>query len=67
MAHAINTVCCGICSRKVFLTDAKIDEHGHAVHEECYTLRVKFEGQLTSSSKTEEGNARENSSRAWDQ
>jgi len=59
MADAINTVCCGICSREVFLTDCKTDEHGHAVHEECYTVRV-IEGQPTSSLKTEEGTALEN-------
>ena len=25
--------------------DCKIDEHGHAVHEECYVARMKLEAK----------------------
>jgi hypothetical protein len=27
---------CWICGRRVALEDCKIDEHGYAVHENCY-------------------------------
>jgi hypothetical protein len=29
---------CSICDKFVSLQDCKIDEDGHAVHENCYTL-----------------------------
>jgi hypothetical protein len=31
---------CSICNRRVPLENAKTDEHGLAVHEECYVLKL---------------------------
>jgi hypothetical protein len=31
---------CRICDQPVQLETTKVDEHGKAVHEECYFLRV---------------------------
>ena len=35
---------CPICNLTVSLERAKTDEHGRAIHEECYLLKVKLEG-----------------------
>ena len=32
---------CWICGKAVSLTDHKLDDHGHRVHDRCYALRVK--------------------------
>jgi hypothetical protein len=34
---------CGVCSNPVLLETAKTDEHGQAVHRECFLLRAKPE------------------------
>jgi len=34
---------CWICGRGVSLEISKTDEHGKAVHEECYVVRVALE------------------------
>ena len=31
---------CWICGKSVSLENCKIDEHGSAVHEECYVAKV---------------------------
>ena len=31
--------CCGICGKPVALENCKVDEHGLAVHGECYVVR----------------------------
>jgi hypothetical protein len=33
---------CSICNRRVALENAKTDEHGLAVHEECYVLKLRL-------------------------
>lgn len=33
---------CSICNRRVPLENAKTDEHGWAVHEECYVLKLRL-------------------------
>lgn len=33
---------CPICNRSVPLENAKTDDYGRAVHEECYLLSVKL-------------------------
>lgn len=33
---------CPICSRKVSLETTRTDEYGHAVHEDCYVLKVRL-------------------------
>jgi hypothetical protein len=33
---------CSICNRQVPLEKAKTDEHGLAVHEECYVLKLRL-------------------------
>jgi hypothetical protein len=32
--------CCWICGKPVSLENCKVDEHGLAVHEECYLAKV---------------------------
>jgi hypothetical protein len=53
----ITTTSCWICAKEVSLKDCKIDERGHAVHEDCYVARVKLQGEsntpATSSRTTE--------------
>jgi hypothetical protein len=39
---------CPICNRPVALEQAKTDEHGRAIHEDCYLVRVKLEGATDS-------------------
>jgi hypothetical protein len=34
---------CAICARPVNLQESKTDEHGHAVHENCYVWAVEIE------------------------
>ncbi len=36
---------CWICGKEVPLEHCKTDEHGHAVHDYCYSTRVKLEGE----------------------
>ncbi len=38
-----NIPTCWICGRAIPLEQSKIDEHGRAVHEDCYLARVKLE------------------------
>jgi hypothetical protein len=33
---ALSSVDCALCGDPVSLVESKTDEHGHAVHEECY-------------------------------
>jgi hypothetical protein len=35
---------CWICGNKVSLERCKIDEHGRAVHEQCYVAKIQLEG-----------------------
>jgi hypothetical protein len=39
MAIAITPIC-WVCDKPVSLEECKIDEHGEAVHENCYALRI---------------------------
>ena len=34
---------CPICNNPVAMESAKTDENGHAVHEDCYVLKIKLE------------------------
>jgi hypothetical protein len=34
---------CWICSQPCQLEDCKIDEEGHAVHDECYAAKLALE------------------------
>jgi hypothetical protein len=34
---------CWICSQPCQLEDCKIDEEGHAVHDECYAAKLAVE------------------------
>ena len=38
---------CGICDEPVKLETSKTDEAGHAVHEECYILKVNLHRATT--------------------
>ena len=38
-----NTWTCWICGHAVSLETCKTDEHGEAVHEECYVVRLALE------------------------
>jgi hypothetical protein len=43
-----NTVpLCPICKKAVPLETANTDEHGRAMHEECYLLKVRLEDATT--------------------
>jgi hypothetical protein len=33
---------CSICRTPVAIEASKTDEHGHAIHEDCYTLKVRL-------------------------
>jgi len=33
---------CPICEKPVDLETSKTDEHGHAIHEECYLLKLQM-------------------------
>jgi hypothetical protein len=37
---AIESALCSICRRRVSLEESKTDEHGLAVHENCYLQKV---------------------------
>jgi len=37
---------CALCNEPVDLRAAKTDEDGHAVHEECYLLRMQMKGSI---------------------
>jgi len=34
---------CGICNKPVEIETATTDEHGKAVHEECWLLKMRLE------------------------
>ena len=36
------TVVCSICDRPVRVEDAKTDENGKAIHEDCYARKTKL-------------------------
>lgn len=36
---------CLICGKEVSLRDCKTDEHGRAVHEECYAQQLKLDNR----------------------
>lgn len=36
------TLICSICCKPVKLESTKTDERGHAIHEECYILKLKL-------------------------
>jgi hypothetical protein len=42
---AIRTICltCWICDKSIDLKNCVTDEHGIAVHQECYTVRLALE------------------------
>jgi ribosome-binding protein aMBF1 (putative translation factor) len=48
--HATNVLprSCWMCGRTIRLDDCKIDEHGMAVHEDCYVSRVMMKGNSPS-------------------
>lgn len=33
---------CAICNRRITLETSQTDEHGRAVHEECYVLKLRL-------------------------
>ena len=39
-----STQMCWICGRAVHLDTCKTDEHGSAVHEQCYVAKIALEG-----------------------
>lgn len=40
MFQSKRSYCCWICGNKVDLKTCNIDEHGMAVHEDCYFVKV---------------------------
>jgi len=38
---------CPICNQPVALETAKTDEHGQAIHEECYVVAVKLRLEIS--------------------
>lgn len=40
---------CWICGNEVALEECKVDERGHAVHEQCYTLKIAVTERQASS------------------
>ena len=34
---------CWICGQLVMLEDCKVDEHGMAVHEKCYVVKIRLQ------------------------
>jgi hypothetical protein len=52
MLHTtIKSTYCWICGRELSLEDCKTDEHGRAIHEECYVARMKLESESQSASR----------------
>jgi ribosome-binding protein aMBF1 (putative translation factor) len=47
MEHKPLTRACWLCGKAVKLEDCKIDEHGLAVHEDCYVVRVALSATRT--------------------
>ena len=43
--ESLHQVKCWICGKDVWLRSCKIDERGHAVHEECYVTRMKLKSE----------------------
>ena len=41
---------CPICHRAVAIEAAKVDEHGRAVHEECYLIALKLKHETSENS-----------------
>jgi hypothetical protein len=41
-AFVVNSVPCQLCHQPVSLENARINEHGKAVHEECYLSALKI-------------------------
>jgi hypothetical protein len=48
LANAQLTMC-HLCSKPVELETAKTDEHGRAVHEECYLRKIRSKTELPDS------------------
>jgi hypothetical protein len=42
---------CPICEKPVPLEHAKADEHGHAIHEDCYVLKLQLEAASSANGK----------------
>jgi hypothetical protein len=43
MSTSLRTILtCAICRKPVAVETSKTDEHGHAVHEECYVLKLRL-------------------------
>jgi hypothetical protein len=42
-----DTETCWICGADILLEECKIDEHGRAVHEQCYTARIHLKDATT--------------------
>ncbi len=40
---SVNIPTCSICDKPVPLEAAKTDEHGRAIHEDCYWIKVRSE------------------------
>ena len=53
---ALAPISCAICGKPVVLEKCKIDEYGHAVHEDCYFH--KLAGRRLSISSTKRKTAR---------
>jgi hypothetical protein len=43
---------CWICGRAVSLETCKIDEHGNAVHEHCYAVKLALSKESVTLSKS---------------
>jgi len=41
---------CPICHRAVAIEAAKVDEHGRAIHEECYLIALKLKHETSENS-----------------
>jgi hypothetical protein len=42
---------CWICGNRVLLEECKTDEHGKAVHERCYQVRIELQNGSKSQDK----------------
>jgi hypothetical protein len=38
---------CALCDKAVSLETSKTDENGHAVHEECYVLKMRLKAETS--------------------
>jgi hypothetical protein len=41
--HKLRVPLCSICNKPVEVEAATIDEHGEAIHEECWLLKMRLE------------------------